>query len=484
MSIGLAESATRDDRGGGDGPGGDAALATARAEAWKYTPLKEIVDRISAIANVATNVVVDAPAGASTGVPDVGSGDGLTVDDVEQLAGPRVGPRLVFVNGAHRADLSEVADVADLSGGPAGGIFVGVAGSSQGPEAADVPIAPDVPDDARRAIAELPVSFGPAGSFGPSGDVAAVVVAAGMRSAEPIHIVHVVAAERADVGVMSCARTYVEVGDGGEATVIETFCGLGGATVTDASTTISIGENAQLDHHRLQVEPAGAVHVGHTRIDQQTGSQLRLFAVTTGADIGRNAIDVLLDAPGARAELAGVTLTGEGQRHDTVVTVDHAAPRCASSQRFRGVVGGTGRGSFGGEIIVRPGADGTDAHQSSRNLVLDPRAEADARPWLRIHADDVRCTHGATVGRLDEDALFYLRSRGIDAVTARSMLIDAFVADLAGEIRSDVVREQVEAILAVHVGGQARAEVDGDGQTSDVPTSDVPTSDDEAEVSP
>jgi Fe-S cluster assembly protein SufD len=141
-------------------------------------------------------------------------------------------------------------------------------------------------------------------------------------------------------------------------------------------------------------------------------------------------------------------VTGGNQRHDTVVSIDHAASRCTSNQRFNGVVNDRGRGSFSGEIIVEPGTTGTDARQSSRNLVLDPNAEADSRPWLRILADDVRCTHGASVGRLDDDALHYLRSRGIPLVAARTMLIDAFLRDVTDSIAHEAVRAQVAALVA------------------------------------
>ncbi|MBK8332598.1 MAG: SufD family Fe-S cluster assembly protein [Acidimicrobiaceae bacterium] len=145
-------------------------------------------------------------------------------------------------------------------------------------------------------------------------------------------------------------------------------------------------------------------------------------------------------------------MTTGRQRHDTVVTVDHAASRCASTQRFTGVIDDHGRGSFSGEIIVRPGTVATDAHQSNRNLVLSPNAEADTRPWLQILADDVRCTHGATVGRLDDEALFYLRSRGIPLDEARTMLIGAFIRDVTDAIPHPSLRTHVAAIIAASNG--------------------------------
>ncbi len=221
------------------------------------------------------------------------------------------------------------------------------------------------------------------------------------------------------------------------------------STLTTASTTIRLGERAELAHYRLQSDAPGATHIGHTDIHQGPASVLKMTSVTVGGEITRNAIEVHLGDPDARTELMGIDVAVDDQRHDTVVSVQHTASRCASSQRFTGVVDDRGRGSFSGEIIVRPGTVGTDAHQSSRNLILGPNAEADARPWLNILADDVRCTHGATVGRLDDEALLCLRSRGAPSIaTARSMLIDAFLHDITDSIPHEAVRLHVETMVA------------------------------------
>lgn len=167
-------------------------------------------------------------------------------------------------------------------------------------------------------------------------------------------------------------RTIVDIGADSHVDIIETYCGLDGRAVTNASTTIRIGSRADVDHCRVQIESPTTVHVGHTRIEQDAGSRVRSCSVTLGADIGRNAIDVHLDGTEARTELTGLDVTTGRQRHDTVVTVDHAASRFLSNQRFTCVVDDHGRSSFTGEIIVRPGTIATDAHQSIRNLVLSP----------------------------------------------------------------------------------------------------------------
>ena len=176
---------------------------------------------------------------------------------------------------------------------------------------------------------------------------------------------------------------------------------------------------------------------------QATGSTVRATSIMAGGRIARAAIDVSFDGTDARTDVVGLYTPSGEQRHDNVVTVDHRSSRCTSNVVFRGIVGGHARGSFSGHVIVRPDTVGTDAHQSNRNLVLEPTAQADTRPWLEIFADDVRCTHGATVGRLDDAALFYLRSRGIPLEQARTMLVDAFAAEVVDAIGPPSLREHV-----------------------------------------
>jgi len=376
-------------------------VPTVRNERWHYAPLDEISARMSR--SVAPSD--GAPASLSTSLSP------SLIDALIGAAAGATGPRIVFVNGRYAAGLS------DGEGLPAG-VRVGVADT---------------------------------GLDNGSG-AAAVTVDDRVRVEEPIHVVHVAVPDAVDApSVLSRARTIVELGDDTHLAIVETFGGLDGATtptVTEASTTIRLGDRAELVHYRIQIEAPTATHLGQTHVDQGAGSALRMTSVTLGGDIARNAVDVHLDAADAQTELIGINVTGGHQRHDTVVTVDHAASMCASNQRFTGVVDDHGRGSFSGEIIVRHGTSGSDAHQASRNLVLDRNAEADARPWLRILADDVRCTHGATVGRLDDDALHYLRSRGIPFAAARAMLIDAFVGDVTDSIEHEQVRHHVRALVA------------------------------------
>jgi len=401
--------------------GAVADAPTSREEAWRYTPVAEIVAR--------TGAVTAAMRAIATSV---------SRSVVDRLTGSHAGPRLVFVNGFYEAELSDHHDLPS-------GLWCGLAGAHHPPAVALAAETNNVRD-----IGGLFANNRTDGH-----DVAVVIADDGLRFDEPVHIVHVAVPDHrvARTSVISHPRTIIDVGKGSHLAVVETYCGLDGPTVTDTSTTIRIADRAELDHCRIQVESSAATHVGHTRVEQRESSRLRMTSITIGADIARNAIDVHLDEPDAHTELIGVNMTTGHQRHDTVVTVDHAASRCVSTQRFAGVVDDHGRGSFSGEIIVRPFTVATDAHQSNRNLVLDPNAEADTRPWLRILADDVRCTHGATVGRLDDDALFYLRSRGIALAAARTMLIDAFIRDITDAIAHESVRAHVAALVAATATG-------------------------------
>ncbi len=375
-----------------------------REEAWRYTPLDEI------LATLAGAVPATAPAAQL---------DRSVVDD---LAGDHGGRRIVFVNGVHAPQLSDDRPL------PAG-FYLGPLARASG-----VPAGLGTPDgdplDGFDALNRL------------AGNGAAVVAAPrGARLDSPLHVVHL--AVPAGGTTVVHPRTIVHAAAGSRISVIETYAGLPGALVTNASSTVHVGAGAVVAYHRIQEEAPGVTHLGRTRIDQSAGSELRAVSVMTGADIARLALDVVLDGDEARCTLDGLYFPRHRQRHDHVVTVDHAASGCTSRQRFKGIVDGHARGSFGGRILVRSRTVATDASQSNHNLLLASTAQADTRPWLEIFADDVRCAHGATVGRLDDDALFYLRSRGVPLAEARAMLVDAFAGEVIARIAPESLRERV-----------------------------------------
>lgn len=383
-------------------------LPSTRDEAWRYTPVAEIIQALSL-------AVRPAPASAEI--------DGRMVDE---LAGRHGGPRLVFVNGIAVPTLAGDEDH-QLPDGLVIANRDGMRTRSRMPR-----LAPDQPADGFHAL-----------NWAAGSDVAAVVVEPGVRIDRPVHVVHV--AVPGDVLAASHPRTVLLAKPGSHVHLIESFVAVDGSPLTNASTRIVAGEGASATYHRIQAETPTAIHVGRTAIEQAAGSRVRATSVMTGGHIARSAVDVRLAGDDARIDIDGLCLPRAHQRHDHVVTVDHLASRGTSTQSFRAIVDDHARASFSGHVIVRPGTTGTEAHQSNRNLVLRPTAEADSRPWLEILADDVRCTHGATVGRLDDEALFYLRSRGIPLAEARAVLVAAFAAEVTDGLTPASLRRHVDA---------------------------------------
>ena len=203
---------------------------------------------------------------------------------------------------------------------------------------------------------------------------------------------------------------------------------------------VRLGQDARLDVVELQQCPAGTSLVSRLHVRQQAGSRFSHVALDAGGKLVRRDLQVRLEGEGAEVELAGAAPAGDGQLLDHHVRVDHAAPGCRSDQLYRALAAGRSRAVFNGMAWVHPGADGTEARQSSKNLLLDRLAEIDAKPELEIHADDVVASHGATVGQLDDRALFYLRSRGLDEAQARRMLVRAFCQPVIERVADDTLR--------------------------------------------
>jgi len=227
--------------------------------------------------------------------------------------------------------------------------------------------------------------------------------------------------------------------DGAAANIVEHFLGARGTsdtdpTLTDAVAEIVVGDGARCDHTLIQDEPTSSAHFNTRRAvlgrDAHFGSHSLIF----GAGLTRNNILPTLDGEGGHTILTGIYLVRDDHHADTAIRVDHAKPNCFSRQYYRGLADGNGRGIFTGRIVVHEDAQKTDAIQSSSGLLLSPTAHITTRPQLEIYADDVRCTHGSTIGQLDEEAIFYLRARGVPESEARAMLIRAFVGEIADRL--------------------------------------------------
>jgi Fe-S cluster assembly protein SufD len=287
-------------------------------------------------------------------------------------------------------------------------------------------------------------------------DGAVCRVAAGVDVAAPVQLLFVATEGSAAEHHL---RNLVVLGDNSRAVVLQSYVSLGAsAGFCDVVTETMVGQGATLRHVIRQAHSATAWHVGLNAARLARDATLDSFVLSTGARLARNEIRVRLDGPGADCALNGVTLVRGRQHCDNSTDVDHASGRCRSSQLYKNVLDGRARSVFQGRVHVAPDAQKTDAHQMNRNLLLSRNAQADSKPELIIHADDVKCSHGATVGDLDRDALFYLQSRGIDPTTARNLMVRAFAAEMIDDLPDDAIRSHLDAAISGWLDSMAAAE--------------------------
>ena len=263
---------------------------------------------------------------------------------------------------------------------------------------------------------------------------------------EPIHVLFI-SAPAADPGLVA-PRLFVVAGEQSESSIVENYAGVGATPVlTTAVTEVLLGPGAMVDHVKVQRETAEAFHMASTFVHLHRASTFTSQAITFGGRIARNDITATLAGDGAECTLNGLYVADGETLVDTHTTIDHAMPHCPSHEVYKGILAGRAKAVFNGKIIVRPDAQKTDAKQTNRALLLSEDAQINSKPELEIFANDVKCTHGAAVGQLDEDAVFYLRSRGIGLAEARRVLIHAFAGDVLSRMPLEPVRTAVEAVL-------------------------------------
>lgn len=389
-------------------------LPTNRDEDWRYAPLKAIGAAIDSIDSIGTGSRSQGEAdGASPGSDEIAS---ALVDLPD-------GYRVVLVDGRYAPDLSAVTD-----------------GAANGP-AVDVLDATDDVDPAPRDGFEL---------WNRSADSHVVHVRVGdPGDGDPSRVVHLVQLTTGADGP-SHPRVELVVPSGRRATVVETFRSLPGTTFTNSTTTLRVGADAEVDHLVLLQGGPTSAHVVRTVVVAEDRSRTTAGVVALGGASGHHRLAVSLAGQGAEVTLTGLAVSRHGAHHDTLAAVDHLASHGTSRQLFAALVADGARASFTGQVVVAHGTVGTDADQQNRNLLLGPTARADTRPWLEIHSDEVACTHGATVGRLDDDAVFYLRSRGIADRDAQTMLMRAFATTVVDRlVSSDDLRAWVEGAVDV-----------------------------------
>ncbi len=392
---------------------------TARDEEWRFTPIGPIVQGSWR------------PASGATG--ELGR---------EQLDSFIFGhpdwTTLVFVNGVYHDALSSVGPLP-------GGVRVASLAEALRSDGASIE---------RHLARHAPVDESPFTALNTAlmREGGVVLVGAGVDLDMPVHLLQVSTAEAA--GTVAHPRNLIVVERGARASVIESYVTLapGRSYWTNPVTEVAVAAGAWLEHTRIQRESEAAFHVGLTQVDQARDSHYRSFSFAMGGALARHNLHVRLNDENIESLMYGLYLTRGEQVVDNHTAIYHDQPNCRSWEVYKGILDGRSRAVFNGKVFVQPAAQKTDAKQTNRNLLLSDGARVDTKPQLEIFADDVKCTHGATVGRLDDLARFYARSRGLSASAAERLLTYAFAAEVAEEVALVPVREELDRLVFERLG--------------------------------
>jgi Fe-S cluster assembly protein SufD len=373
-----------------------------------------------------------------------------TVDGAAVEALPYAGAtalRLVVVNGRFAPELSR------LSGLPrgihAGSLAAAINGDLQADSEMVQRYLGQLADVSDRAFAALNAAFVEDGAY--------VHVPDGVVLEEPLQILFVSAGAQP---VVSHPRTLLVLGERSQARIVETYVGASDVQYfANAVTEVFVGEGAVLDHYKVQQESDRAFHIGSMHVHAARSANFSSHSFSLGGKLVRNDVLATLDGEGAEVTLNGLYLADGDRLVDNHTTIDHARAHCPSHEVYKGILGGRARAVFNGKIIVRQDAQKTDAKQTNRALLLSDDALINTKPQLEIFADDVKCTHGAAIGQLDEDAIFYLRARGLTFFEARDMLIHAFAGQILERVKVEPLRIALESELYAQLARDL-AEVD------------------------
>jgi Fe-S cluster assembly protein SufD len=377
----------------------------ARTESWKYTNL-------NALAAVDFSLAV--PADAS--IPE---GRVLAND----------APRVVLVNGMLNPALS------DLDRLPAGITLTRLADAEEGARTALRELLEEETSTDGLPLAALNTAT--------LSDALVMDIAPAASPETPVHVISIGASDNAAFA----PRLIIRAGDGSFADVIESHVGSGAEVYfSNIVTQVTVGKNARLGHYRVQNEATGAFHIALTTAEVAEGAVYDNFVLSLGARLARNEIRGTVNGARVEYRVNGAYLATGSQHLDNTTFIDHAAAGSRSREVYKGVLAGSSRGVFQGKILVRPDAQQTDGYQMNRAMLMSEKAEIDSKPELEIYADDVKCSHGATVGELEEDHLFYLQARGVDRDTARRLLVAAYIDDAINEIHSEPVRDAMKQL--------------------------------------
>ena len=342
------------------------------------------------------------------------------------------GYRLVFVDGHYAPDLSRVTTAA------AGILVMTMAAAlEQQPALLERYLNRSAPEG-HNPFASLNTAFFTDGVL--------IYLPDNARLQEPVQILHI--STSTDAGATCHLRHLIVAGANSQVTVVENYVGRGAApTVTNVTTDLFVGAGSNVEHCKFQDESEGAFHMAALHADLGRNCNFLAHSFALGGRLSRNNIRTLLGGEGIECILNGLYLTRNEQLADHHMIVEHAQPHCNSHEYFNGILDGRSRGVFHGRILVRQAAQKTDAKQTNKNLLLSDDAGATTKPQLEIYADDVKCTHGATIGQLNQESIFYLRARGIGQETARRMLMHAFAGEIIDRISSEPVREELDQLV-------------------------------------
>jgi Fe-S cluster assembly protein SufD len=389
---------------------GDLGFPTVKNEEWKFTNLAPLL------------AVPFEPANP----------DGLDLDALRSVVARFDGVRLVFVDGHFQSSLSSVGGL------PKAAVVTDLATAfAQNPALVEANLG-------QHALAKA--SAFTALNTALMQDGALLQLPKGTVLNDPIQLVFVSTAP----GKMSSPRILIVAGEGARATVVEAYLGLCEPPyLTNAVSEVVLEQGAQLEHYRLQDESARAFHVGLVQVAQGRDSHLVSHSFSFGALLARTEVRTVLGEEGSSCALNGLYMGRVQQHLDNLTSIDHASSHGTSRELYKGVLDQRSTGVFSGRIRVHPDAQQTDASQTNKNLLLSEDAMVDTKPQLEIFADDVKCTHGAAVGQLDEDAIFYLRTRGMAQQDAKRLLTYAFAREMVELIRLDAFKARIEALIAM-----------------------------------
>jgi Fe-S cluster assembly protein SufD len=386
---------------------------TVRDEEWRFTP-------VSPIANSEFVAATDAPAVTEPHLSGVIYGDAVN--------------RIVVLNGRFQAQLSRMSALPN-------GVRVGSLAAAVTEQADMVPrYLGQLADFGTKAFTALNTALAVDGLY--------VHIPDGVVVSEPLHLVFVTAPTAAAQPIMSNVRALIVAGDRSQVRMVETYVAPGGGVYfTNAVTEVFAGEGAVVDHYKVQQESIDAFHIASMHVHAGRNANVSSHSFSLGGKIVRNEVTALLDGEGAECTLNGLYLADGDRLVDNHTTIDHAKAHCPSHEIYKGILGGRARAVFNGKIVVRQDAQKTDAKQTNRALLLSDNASINTKPQLEIFADDVKCTHGAAIGQLDDDAIFYLRARGLTYFEARDMLIHAFAGDILDRVKVEPLRLALEGEL-------------------------------------